>query len=152
MQIPAFVRVRHYGTLRRIQSDFTEPAAMEREVTVYWGKTGCNKSRRAWAEAGLDAYPKDPSTKWWCGYRDHQHVVIDEFRGDIGISKILRWFDRYPVVVEVKGGSVVFKATKIWITSNLNPENWYTHLDDDTKAALFRRLKKIIHFDNIFIQ
>lgn len=36
---------------------------MLREVHCFWGTTGSGKSFRAWAEAGLDAYPKDPRTK-----------------------------------------------------------------------------------------
>ena len=66
--------------LKRIANDHIEPVAIEREVVCYWGTTGTGKSRRAWDEAGLQAYPKDPRTKFWCGYRDHEHVIIDEFR------------------------------------------------------------------------
>jgi len=112
---------------------------------VYWGRTGTGKSRRAWDEAGLDAYPKDPRTKFWCGYREHENVVIDEFRGGIDISHLLRWFDRYPVVVELKGGATCLKAKTIWITSNIHPNDWYPELDDETKSALMRRLN-ITHF------
>ena len=119
------------------------PIAVVRTIKVFWGRTGTGKSRRAWEEAGLDAYPKDPRTKFWDGYRDHQHVVIDEFRGDIDIAHILRWFDRYPVNVEVKGSSVVLKATNIWVTSNLPPTSWYPNLDVQTVEALLRRLDVI---------
>lgn len=138
--IPADVFVRNYNSLKRIAQDYLKPLAQERSVNVYWGKTGVGKSRRAWSEAGLDAYPKDPRTKFWDGYRNHQHVVMDEFRGDIDIAHILRWFDRYPVNVEVKGSSVVLNATRFWITTNLDPEYWYPNLDAETKQALFRRL------------
>lgn len=143
--IPGDVYVRYYGNLRRIATDNCQPLAIEREVVVYWGPTGVGKSRRAWEEAGIDAYPKDPRSKFWDGYRNQEHVVIDEFRGDIDISHLLRWFDRYPVIVEVKGSSVVFKARKIWITSNLAPTEWYPTLDQSTKDALMRRLN-VTHF------
>lgn len=139
--IASDVYIRYYGNLKRIATDNCKPLAIEREVYVYWGPTGVGKSRRAWEEAGIDAYPKDPRSKFWDGYRDHTNVVIDEFRGNIDISHLLRWFDRYPVIVEVKGSSVVLRATKIWITSNLPPNDWYPGLDDATKAALMRRLK-----------
>ena len=139
--IPADVYLRYYNNLQKIAADNSKPLAIEREVVCYWGPTGVGKSRKAWDEAGLDAYPKDPRSKFWDGYRDHEHVVIDEFRGDIDISHILRWFDRYPVIVEVKGGSRVLKAKKIWITSNLHPVDWYPTLDRLTKDALTRRLK-----------
>ena len=75
---------------------------MERVVRVYVGPTGVGKSRRAWDEAGFDAYPKDPNTKFWDGYQGQPHVVMDEFRGKIDISNILRWTDQYPVSVETK--------------------------------------------------
>lgn len=139
-EIPAEVFVRNYNSLKRIAVDNMVAAPIERRVDVFWGPTGVGKSRRAWGESGFDAYPKDPRTKFWDGYRGQQHVVIDEFRGGIDVAHLLRWFDRYPVIVEVKGSSVVFCATRIWITSNLDPREWYPDLDESTKAALMRRL------------
>jgi len=65
----------------------------------------------------------DPRSKFWDAYSGHEHVVIDEFRGGIDISHMLRWLDRYPVLVEVKGSSVCLKAGVIWITSNLHPRD-----------------------------
>lgn len=143
--IPSDILVRHYNNLRRIASDYQEPAAIEREVVCYWGTTGAGKSRRAWEEAGLDAYPKDPRTKFWDGYRGQENVVVDEFRGGIDIAHLLRWLDRYPVIVELKGASTVLKAKKLWFTSNLHPESWYPTLDNETRQALFRRME-ITHF------
>lgn len=139
--IPGDIYVRMYGNLKRIATDHMRPAPIERTIKVFWGRTGSGKSRRAWEEAGMDAYPKDPRTKFWDGYRDQPHVVMDEFRGDIDISHVLRWFDRYPVIVEIKGASVVLKATNIWITSNIPPSSWYPQLDEMTMDALLRRLE-----------
>lgn len=113
---------------------------MERTCYVYWGATGTGKSRRAWDLAGSDAYSKDPLSKFWCGYAGQKHVVIDEFRGGISISHVLRWLDRYPVNVEIKGSSVPLRATQLWITSNVRPELWYPDLDGPTVEALMRRL------------
>jgi len=77
-------------------------------------------------------------------------VVIDEFRGAISISHILRWFDRYPVLVEIKGSATVLKAKTIWITSNLHPRDWYPTLDEQTQAALLRRLTVVLFPDTPF--
>lgn len=141
LEIPADIRVLHYRTLRAISADYSLPLGMERTVHVFWGETGTGKSRRAWEEAGPLAYPKDPSSKFWCGYSGQTSVVIDEFRGRIGIDHLLRWLDRYPVNVEIKGSSVPLCASNIWITSNLSPERWYPELDQLTLDALLRRLK-----------
>ena len=133
--VPADIFVRHYSALRRISADYAEPIAVEREIIVYWGPTGTGKSRRAWSEGGLDSYPKDPCTKFWCGYRGQQHVILDEFRGQIGISHILRWFDRYPCLVEQKGSSTVLSCKRIWVTSNLDPRQWYPDMDPLTALS-----------------
>jgi len=137
--IPAQIRVQSYRPLRSICSDHSKPLGMERSCQVYWGRTGSGKSRRAWEEAGLDAYSKDPNTKFWCGYSGQTNVVIDEFRGRIDVSHLLRWLDRYPVSVEIKGSSVPLSATSYWITSNLDPRQWFPDLDPETLAALIRR-------------
>jgi len=146
MDIGASIRVQHYRTLRAITADYAQPIALERQAVVYWGDTGVGKSLRAWTEAGMGAYPKDPRSKFWCAYQGQQHVIIDEFRGDIDISHLLRWLDRYPVVVEIKGAAQVLTATKFWITSNLHPRDWYPTLDSATFAALERRLT-IVHME-----
>lgn len=143
--IDVAARVQHYRTIKQIATDHLVAPAVERTVHVYWGATGTGKSRRAWDEAGLDAYPKDPRTKFWCGYQGGPNVVIDEFRGGIDIGHVLRWFDRYPVLVEIKGGATTLRASTIWITSNIDPRQWYPGLDAATNEALIRRLN-IVHF------
>jgi len=139
--VPASIRVVSYHALRAIRSDHAQPRAIERRVDVFWGATGTGKSRRAWDEAGIDAYSKCPRSKFWDGYQDQEHVVIDEFRGAIDISHILRWLDRYPVLVEIKGSATSLVAEKIWITSNLHPRDWFKDLDSETQEALLRRLQ-----------
>lgn len=146
--IPADILVHSYGNLRRIYQDNLAPVGILREVYVYWGTTGVGKSRTAW-ETWPDSYPKDPRNKWWDGYRNQKSVIIDEFRGDIGINSILRWCDRYPVLVETKGSSTTLSANVLVFTSNLHPKDWYKDLDNETWLALKRRLK-IYHFIDYF--
>lgn len=140
LDIPPDIRIRCYSSLRRIGEDYMVPLANVRSCYVFWGDTGTGKSRRAWDEAGLEAYSKDPRTKFWCGYRGQEHVVLDEFRGSIDVAHLLRWLDRYPCSVETKGGARPLCANKIWITSNLDPREWYPDLDERTRDALLRRM------------
>lgn len=146
--IPSDIYVRCYNSLRRITADHIKANPMERQVKCYWGATGTGKSRRAWNEASFEAYPKDPRSKFWDGYRGEENVVVDEFRGGIDISHILRWTDRYPVLVEVKGATTVLKAKNIYFTSNIHPRDWYPELDEETKNALQRRMD-IVHFPRL---
>lgn len=146
--IPPDVTIRCYNQLRRIGYDSVRPLPMVRTCSVFWGATGTGKSRLAWEEAGLEAYAKDPRTKWWDGYNGENHCVIDEFRGTIDVAHILRWLDRYPVRVEVKGGALPLSVSRIWITSNLDPRVWYPDLDAETLSALLRRIN-VTHFDQL---
>jgi len=144
-EIEVAARVQHYKTIKQIATDHLDPVAVVRTVNVFWGATGTGKSRRAWDEAGFGAYPKDSRSKFWCGYSGHLNVVMDEFRGGIDIAHLLKWFDRYPVIIETKGGATVLAATTFWVTSNIDPREWFPDIDAETKAALLRRLT-ITHF------
>lgn len=144
--IPADVYVQHYGSLCRIAKDHMRGNPQEKEVFVFWGDSGTGKSKRAWEEAGMDAYPKDPNTKYWDGYQGEENVVIDEFTGAISISHILRWTDRYPVLFENKFGGLPSRVKRFWITSNLSPEEWYPTANSQQHAAIRRRMT-ITHFN-----
>lgn len=145
--IPADIRIRSYHTLKRIRKDYTAPEWRENiQAKVFWGPSGTGKSHTAWNEAGRDAYIKSSTTKWWDGYMGQRNVIIDEFRGQIGVEHLLKWLDKYPCTVEEKGGQVALSATNFWICSNLPVEQWYPGLDQDTLAALRRRLT-VTHFN-----
>lgn len=123
---------------------------MARTVRCFWGPSGTGKSYSAWEEAGDSAYSKDPRSKFWYGYRGQKEVIFDEFRGGIDISHMLRWLDGYAVSVETKGSSVPLCAERIWITSNLHPNDWYSDIDYQTRDALLRRLN-IVCMDQPFV-
>lgn len=96
------------------------------EVIVIQGPTGTGKSR--WAmDTYQDAYWKQRS-QWWDGYADHGSVVIDEFYGWLPFDLLLRLCDRYPLLVESKGGQVNFTAKTIVITTNQVPALWYKNV------------------------
>lgn len=54
---------------------------------------------------------------------------------------MLRWLDRYPVNIETKGSGTVLKARRVWITSNVDPRDWYKEkATEEQIAALLRRM------------
>lgn len=130
-----------YSTAEKLASKYAKPKAIEKTVNVFWGATATGKSYDAWMQSGPDTFVKDPRSKFWYGYSGQKNMIIDEFRGGIDISHMLRWLDRYPLIVEIKNGSSVCEVENIWITSNLHPRDWYPDLDEETKAALLRRTK-----------
>lgn len=143
--IPSDIFIRHYSALNQIAVDNrVNVPRPEVSVKVFVGPTETGKTRRAWFEAGLiGTYLKSPLTKWWCGYRGEKNVIIDEFCGIVHISHLLTWFDRYPCTAEVKRSSCGLRATNFWITTNVEPEDWYPDATPKHRKALMRRMTVI---------
>lgn len=115
--------VRYYRAFEKYSTLKTKPRNHPVEVHIAYGPTGTGKSK--WAmETYPNAYWKQRS-KWWDGYFKHETVVIDEFYGWLPFDLLLRLLDRYPLLVETKGGQVQFVAKTIVITSNTPPNKWY---------------------------
>lgn len=92
-------------------------------VIVLVGDTGTGKSRSAW-EAYPELYSK-PAGQWWDGYNGEKVVLLDDYDGEIELSTLLKWLDRYPVQLPVKGGFTPAVYETVVITSNYTPEHWY---------------------------
>lgn len=96
----------------------------------YYGPPGTGKSRRAHSELP-EAYIKEPRTKWWNGYNLQTSVIIDDFGpSGIDINHLLRWFDRYKCLVEIKGGMVALLADTFIVTSNFHPRDIFKWGDE----------------------
>lgn len=113
-------------------------------VVVLHGATGTGKTRYV-----HDRYPDvwvlaDPSGKWFDGYNGQEVVLFDDFDSQIDYRFMLLLLDRYPMQVPVKGGFTNWCPKRIYITSNVNPSEWYRSAwaDKDT-SHLLRRLDKI---------
>lgn len=116
------------------------------EVKWYWGKSGSGKTRTAVEEAGEDTWMSSRNLKWWDGYDGHENVIIDDFRGDFcTFHELLRILDRYPFRVEVKGGSRMLMAKKIWITAPMPPQAAYSRNNEEIQQLL-RRISVIREF------
>lgn len=117
------------------------------DVVVYWGKPGTGKSRGA-RELDPDLYcvpcPTADGKIWWDGYRGQATILFDDFYGGCKYSEMLRYLDRYPMQVPVKGGFVWRQWTRVIITSNKPPQGWYNRDEID---ALWRRIGRIHHLE-----
>ena len=122
------------------------------ELIVYYGVTGTGKTTKVMEylkEKGIVGYWKDPNTKWWDCYDNEEVVVIDDFMPDtsqITLGYLVQLINKCPIRVEVKGGFKEFNSRQVIITTNINPDNWYSepfhkkeHID-----AMKRRITKTI--------
>ncbi len=119
-------------------------------ITILVGETGTGKSRQAQQDYP-DAYwlTKGTSRPWYDGYAAEASIILDEFYSWLAYDELLRLFDRYPLQLQTKGGSVPCKAHIFCITSNVLPQHWYPGIRD--KAALGRRIREwgeVIYFQN----
>lgn len=115
--------VKYYRAFEKYVCTIAKPRQHETEVIVLQGPTGTGKSRFA-AERYPGAYWKQRSG-WWDQYFGQETVVLDEFYGWLPYDLLLRMCDRYPLLVETKGGQAQFTAKTIVITTNSSPRHWY---------------------------
>lgn len=117
--------VRHFRAFREYKLLQTVPRSLTEAPTVIviWGPTGTGKSRYC-LDKHDGAYWKQRSN-WWDGYNNQQTVILDEFYGWIPYDLLLRLCDRYPLLLETKGGQVHCLSDTIILTSNTLPHEWY---------------------------
>lgn len=114
-------------------------------VKWFYGATETGKTRTAIAEAGEYFYKKRPG-KWWEKYGGQKHVILDELRPvDFPFHELLLVLDRYPHIVEYKGGSEYLQATHIWITCPEHPEVLFKDVGENIRQ-LTRRIHEIRFF------
>lgn len=141
---------RNYRAIGRYSSLKAKKRMWEMENKCFWGDAGAGKTRLVY-ETEPDVFSK-PSGKWFDGYAGEEAVLIDDFTGDMDLSLFLKVLDRYPLRVEVKGGTTSFLAKRVYVTSNLTPEDWYPKATAEQHAAIRRRFKEMKHFskDGLF--
>lgn len=120
------------------------------DVHIYYGDTGSGKTRAVYDKESLDDLYVHPGGHWFDGYDGQDAVLFDDFSGScFPISYFLKILDRYPMTVPVKGGFVNWKPRRIYVTSNLNPTEWYSGAHIEHQRALRRRFTHVIHFSNL---
>lgn len=141
--------VRYNRALLRYQElKWASPRSDKTELILALGVPGCGKTRWAF-ETYPDLFNKQAGNKWWDGYAGQETVLLDDFaNGWFPYYQLLQLADRYPMKVEVKGGTVDFVAKRLIITSNKHPLNWYDSDQMTTFAAFARRVDKVLYWDS----
>lgn len=121
------------------------PRTWKTNVQILWGRTGTGKTRFCHDQVQDRKFWTPGDYQWFDGYKEHEIVIMDDYRGDYPLNKLLLLLDRYSMTVPVKGGFVNWCPKKIYITSNVNPMLWYDPKDTDMGSikALRRRIDSI---------
>lgn len=114
--------------------------------TILCGAPGCGKTRYA-VGASNDYFMLDPgangSNVWFDGYEGQDVLIIDDFYGWIKWTLLLRLLDGYQCRLPVKGGFTYANWTRIFITSNSHPADWYNYNEHMCWGALVRRVAEL---------
>ncbi len=120
------------------------------KVLVLWGAAGTGKTRAAVGLAEDSRFILDNpggSNLWWDGYNGEQTLIIDDFYGWIKWGYFLRVLDGYELRLPIKGSFTYTKWTRVIMTSNKHPKEWYE--SKGYPDELKRRIWKIMHLNNI---
>lgn len=137
-----------YNKYRNLIKDYKQYKAKKntqkfRHVNTYTitGKAGIGKTRYVYDTHGYDDVFKldkpSGSQLWFDGYEGQDVLLIDDFYGWISYGHLLNILDGYPLRLDIKGSFTYANWTKIYITSNKKPQEWYSH---GMTEALARRL------------
>ncbi len=136
--------VRYHRGLEAVRGVYSVSVERAVEVELHWGASGAGKTRQAY-----DAHPelyRWRGGKWFDGYNGQETLLLDDFEGNIPWTRLLNLLDRYPMTVETKGGHVAARWTRVIITSNLEPAEWYPMKIGRALAPLLRRIAKTKHY------
>lgn len=111
-------------------------------VIVYIGKPGTGKTRAVYAQESVLYLVPEPSNGilWFDGYEGQPAILFDDFYGWVKYHTMLNLLDGYPQQLPVKGSYVHRNWTRVYITSNVHPREWYQRPE---WSALKRRITEI---------
>jgi len=141
--------VKYARGLRVYRSLVLQPRDFKTECTILYGAPGVGKSHWCSVEgAGKTicwAPAMDKGAVWFDGYDGQEILVLDDYRGEISFTMLLRLLDKYPYKVPIKGDFVEFVSRQVYITTNLDPRTWYQYYGN-MLAALERRVTNWLCF------
>lgn len=141
-EVDPMVLVKHARGLRSMLTICMKPKFRKLKVVCIVGASGIGKTfwvfnrfpdvyRPLWGNSGA----------WFDGYLGGKVLLLDEFKAQVPLQKLLQWLDPYSLRVEIKGGEVAANWDTVFITSNCTPDTWYQNINNpETLMALKRRV------------
>ena len=118
------------------------------ETHIFYGHTRSGKTRETLKNGHQNMFcPIWNGQKFWFdGYDGQEILLLDEFTGQCTPKQFQRLLDHYVIRLESKGDTVVSNWTKIYITSNLHPEQWFDNwfgVAEEIQQSIMERITSI---------
>lgn len=139
--------VRYLRSVDRMVELYQPPKPrLDVRVIFHYGPAGTGKSHCAHEDG---AYYYDGNNGFWNGYKGESTIILDEFGGHCLTPLMFqRLCDKYPFMVNVKGGCVPCNGSLIHITSNYLPAQWWSEKTRYNSEAIYRRIH-VVHWHRI---
>lgn len=117
------------------------------EVTYIFGKTGAGKTRSVMDEYGYSSCYRVTDYKHPFDTYDGQDVIIfEEFRSSLKHGDMLNYLDGYPLLLPCRYFNRQACYTKVFIITNVPPDEQYCGVDPESRHAFFRRIHKVVEY------
>lgn len=136
---------RHFDRIIKFKQIMAKPRNWPMELWIVLGKPGIGKSRiihHLFPDAYKMPYQTNMINPFYENYCGQETVVFDEFNNSLGYQHMLQLCDRYPMIVNIKGGHTQMRAKRIILISNMPAEDFYP--DERFRAAFCRRITHVI--------
>lgn len=127
------------------------PQRDDLHICCFVSPTGYGKSYSVWHTFKEVTTVEFGANQEWYISPEKQVALFDEFCGQIRCQKMLKYLDKYPIALPIKGGHRPCYWRAIFICSNTTPDEWYTKINEktgirestipeDVRKALYRRI------------
>ena len=117
------------------------------EVTYIFGKTGSGKTRSVMEKFGYENCYRVTDYKHPFDTYDGQDVIIfEEFRGGLKHGDMLNYLDGYPLLLPCRYFNRQACYTKVFLITNIPPDEQYVNVDRESREAFFRRIHTVSEF------
>lgn len=125
-----------------------KPYRDRRAAAILWGRPDIGKSQRIFSKYGADnIFVVKRDTKFpFEGYKGEENILIEDIKPWRDSHDTLKnWIDTIQPHVEIKGGYFPACYSRVLMTCNENPNNFWMNEPDRDK--FFSRVQRIIHIE-----
>ena len=117
------------------------------EVTYIFGKTGSGKTRSVMEKFGYEnCYRVTDYKHPFDTYDGQDDIIFEEFRGGLKHGDMLNYLDGYPLLLPCRYFNRQACYTKVFLITNIPPDEQYVNVDRESREAFFRRIHMVSEF------